>query len=166
MIKQADKKQPLKGDDCFTDSGGRIKAGVLDEHYISAALEYPFAKKIDLLRYAIESAEIGDRLTASYQRACEIHDRLLDKIDTAVIKLAKDARRMGLTTIMELCENAESEAVRSTMATTLTKDLFPNVSVKKTQTIDDLNGEISNLLKETAEAEGKSVDQVMKELIH
>jgi len=122
----------------MADSGYRIKTGALDQHYIDSALEYPFAKKIDLMRYAIESAELTEQLTATRQRAYEMHERLRDQIDAELLKKAKDARRMGLTTLMKLCEEAESESVKAQVATTLTKDLFPNVSVKKVQTIDDI----------------------------
>jgi hypothetical protein len=127
----------------------RLKPGAIDEHYIECALEYPFAKNIDNLRMAYELAGV-DQLATS-QRAYEIHERLRDRIDTELLKKAKDARRMGLTVLMDLAQNADSESVKAQVSTTLTKDLFPNVSIKKTQTIEEIDAEIEQLQRELNE---------------
>ena len=127
----------------------RLKPGAVDEHYIECALEYPFAKNIDNLRKAYELAGIDQ--VATRQRAYEIHERLRDRIDTELLKKAKDARRMGLTVLMDLAQNADSESVKAQVSTTLTKDLFPNVSIKKTQTIEEIDAEIAQLQKELNE---------------
>jgi len=127
----------------------RLKPGAVDEHYIDCALECPFAKNIDNLRKAYEMAGIDQ--VATRQRAYEIHERLRDRIDTELLKKAKDARRMGLTVLMDLAQNADSESVKAQVSTTLTKDLFPDVSVKKTQTIEEIDAEIAQLQKELNE---------------
>ncbi len=164
MTKAKDKKQLPQGDECLTDSGERLRPGILDDHYLDAALEYPAAPKTELLRHAIKSA--GLTMAATKQKAYEMHERLRDKIDAEVIKLAQDAKLMGLSKIMYLCEHAKSETVQGAMATTLTKDLFPNVSIRKETTASDLDESIKGHMQEIAAAEGKTVEQVMKEYLH
>jgi hypothetical protein len=142
-----------KGDALRAGETQRLKPGALDEHYILAVLENPFESQLANLSRAMITAEIDGRATR--QRAYEIHDRLRDRIDTEILKMAKDARAMGLSTLMSLCKSADSEAVKAQVATTLTKDLFPHISIKKTQSIDDMETELQELRDKREKATGK-----------
>ena len=150
MIKDDTKDNDNKADELRAGKSNRLKPGAVDEHYIECALEYPFAKNIDNLRLAYELAGIDQ--VATSQRAYEIHERLRDRIDTELLKKAKDARRMGLTVLMKLAETADSESVKAQVATTLTKDLFPNVSIKKEELSPTERREQINKLLEQRES--------------
>jgi len=154
----------LYGSELLDTPSGMMKRGAIDSYYVESYLDNPKLSQLDVLRLAMINAGIPD--TATRQHAYRIHDRNRDKINAEMVKLASDLKNLSVSVIRDLMVNADSESVKLSAAQTGCKDLFPNVSVKKTQTIDDLNCEISNLLKETAEAEGKTIDQVMKELIH
>jgi len=164
MSKAVGSQERKKGKDLLDSKGDRLSPGALDGYYIEAYMDNPKLSQHDVLKLAMINAEHPGNATR--QHAYQIHDRNRDKINTAMVKVASDLKNLSISVIKDLMLNSDSDSVKLSAAQTGTKDLFPNVSVKKTQTIDDLNDDISRLLKETAEAEGKTVDQVMKELIH
>ena len=124
----------------------RLKPGILDDHYIAAYENNPIEKKVVLLRTAIKSA--GIEMQATRQRAHEIHTRLSDTLEKRLIERAKNARSLGLLTLEYLCRNAQSESVKAQVATTLTKDIFPDVQVSKHESIEDIERELEQLENE------------------
>ncbi len=155
MSKQRDKPDNLKGVECFDTASGRMKRGALDNYYVESYIDNPELSQLDVLRLAMITAKIPD--TATRQHAYQIHDRNRDKINTEMVKVASDLRNLSVSVIKHLMVNAESESVRLSAAQTGTKDLFPNVSIKKTQTVDDIDSEIQRLQDEIAQTEGKAV---------
>ena len=122
----------------------RMSKGALDEHYVSAYLDSPMDGKTAAMRKAMEAIGM-DSSTANRMRAWEIHHRLQDKIEEALIRVAKDSRAIGLRKLLQLCEHADSQNVQLSAATTLTRDLFPNVSVSKTMDITDIDKKLKAL---------------------
>jgi len=164
MTTRAVKQKPLKGAELTDTPSNRLKPCALDEHYFQVALEYPKMTQRECLQKAMELA--GREGIATKQQANTIHDRLRDRINIEATKIANDIKYLSVSRLRDILVRDELDNLLLGAIQTGTKDLFPNVSVKKTQTIDDINSEISNLLKKTAEAEGKTVDQVVKEMLH
>ena len=128
----------------YAESGSRLKNGALDELYIAAYEKNPIAKKIDLLREAMNAAGL-DSNRASRQRAYEIHNRLSDELEKRLLRAVKDARRLGLNVILELAQNADSESVKAQCALAITKDLMPDIQITKQETIEDIDRELEQL---------------------
>jgi len=135
-------------------ASNRLKPGILDEHYIEAYENNPIDKKINLLRVAIKSAGID--MQATRQRAYELHNRLSEVLEKRLLTRAKNARALGLSTLEELCQNATSESVRAQVATTLTKDVFPDRAVVKTETATDLDEQLERNTRELEQLTGKA----------
>ena len=125
----------------------------LDQHYIDAYLNNPKAGKTAALKAAYKAAGITDK-KATRQRAYDLHNRLREDIDGQLIKLAKDAKALGLNKLIDLCQNAENENVQLSAATTLTKDLFPNISIRKVETIEDIDAQLKAIEDEIQESNG------------
>ena len=120
---------------------GRLARGFLDDAYIEAYLANPFAGKKAAMKAAIQAMKVVG-YSVTKQRAFEIHERLRHRIDKELVKKAKDAKALGLEVLMQLATSAESESVKAQVAITLTKDLFPNVSVKEHKSVDELEKEL------------------------
>lgn len=135
-----------KESELYAESGNRLKNGALDEHYIAAYEENPIAKKVELLRTAIKSA--GLDIEATRQRAYEIHNRLSATLEKRLLARAKNARALGLGTLEELCQSADSESVRATVALALTKDIFPDVQINKEESMEDLDRKLEQNQRE------------------
>ena len=145
-------KDMQKESEYYAESGNRLKNGALDDHYIAAYEEYPTAKKIDLLRMAIQAA--GLDMKATRQRAYEIHTRLADTLETRLLSRVKDARHLGLSVVIDLAKNAKSEQVKCTAGLALTKDLMPDVQINKTDTITDIDERLEKGQKEIEQLTG------------
>ncbi len=163
MTNKAKKKQ-LTGDEMRDTPTGMLKHKALDSHYVTAYLENPKLCQLDVLKLAMINSECTG--TATRQRAYEIHDRNREVINTEMVKLASDLKNLSISVIKELMVNADSESVRLSAAQTGTKDLFPNVSIRKETTASDIDESIKGHMQEIAAAEGKTVEQVMKEYLH
>jgi len=137
-----------KESEYYAESGSRLKNGALDDLYIEAYLDNPFKGKTVALRVAMDKAGIEGNVYR--QRANEIHERLRDKIETAMIKLASDARALGLSKLIELLD-ADSESIQAQVATTLTKSVFPDIQVTKTETITDITERLEQNKREREE---------------
>ncbi len=155
MSKGKNQPEGLKGAECFETASGRMKPGALDEYYRDAYLDNPKLSQLDVLKLAMIEAEIPD--TATRQHAYQIHDRNRERINAELVKLSGDLKNLSISVIKDLMINSDSDSVKLAAAQTGTKDLFPNVSVKKVQTIDDLDQDIIRLQDEIAQAEGKPV---------
>ena len=132
----------------------RLRPGALDKHYIDACMDYPFESQQKNLQRAMDEAGIEG--TATRQRANEIHERLRDKIDKELVKIARDAKRKGLKKLVQLCENAQSETVQLSAATTLTKDLFPDIAITKEESYEDLDQILERNTEELEALTGKA----------
>lgn len=136
-------KDMQKESEYYADSGYRLKNGALDQHYIEAYEKNPLSKKIDLLRSAIQSA--GVDIKATRQRAYELHNRLSEELERRLLRAVKDARRLGLNVVMDLAQNADSESVKATCGLALTKDIMPDVTVTKQESIEDIDKELEQI---------------------
>ena len=154
MTKQSKQKQ-LKGSAIRDTPTGILKHKALDSYYVNAYLENPKLSHVDVLRMAMINAECTGNATR--QMAYDIHDRNRETINTEMVKLASDLKNLSISVIKDLMINADSESVKLSAAQTGTKDLFPNVSIRKESTIDDLDHEIEQLLRDNANVEGKDL---------
>ena len=154
MSKQIKQKR-LKGAEMTDTPTGIMKQGAIDSYYIEAYLDNPKLSQLDVLKLAMINAEHTGKATR--QHAYVIHDRNRDKINSEMVKLASDLKNLSISVIKELMIKAESESVRLSAAQTGTKDLFPNVSVSKQVTIDDIDSEIKQLEQDIANQEGMEI---------
>jgi len=148
MTKEQAIKEFNKDTDLRAGESQRLKPGALDEKYIDAYLDNPFKGKTEALRTAM--SEAGLEGNATRQRAYDIHERLRDRIEVAMIKLASDARALGLNKLIALLD-ADSESIQAQVATTLTKSVFPDVQVTKQETIEDIDEAIRKAEEEISE---------------
>jgi len=139
-----------KESELYAESGNRLKNGALDDHYIEAYEKNPLSKKIDLLRTAIKSAGIS--MQATRQRAYEIHNRLSETLEKRLMRAVKDARRLGLNVVMELAQKSESDSVRATCGLALTKDIMPDVTISKQESIEDIDKELEQIEEDIHQA--------------
>jgi len=162
MTKGVYKNKGMKGAECTDTLSGRLKPGIIDQYYIDVYINNPKMSQHDVLKLAMIDAEIPGNTTRQW--ANKIHDRNRDEINKAMVKIASDLKNLSISVIKDLMLNADSESVRLSAAQTGTKDIFPNVSIKTVKTIDDLDQANSDLIKQIAAEEGKSISQVINEI--
>ncbi len=153
-IKKGKDKQ-LKGAELSDTPSNRLKPCALDEPYFQTALEYPRLTQRECLQKAMDSMEYEG--IATKQQANVIHDRLRDKINIESQKIANDIKYLSVSRLRDILVRDELDNLLLGAIQTGTKDLFPNVSIKKVQTIDDIDSDIQRLQDEIAETEGKAV---------
>lgn len=150
------KQKKLRGAELTDTPSQRLKPGALDEYYLEAALEYPGKSQKDLLQIAMDRA--GHNGKATKQHAYKIADRMRDRIIVEAEKLATDIKYLGVSRLKEMLTDETVTGSTLLGAITLsTKDIFPNVSIKKEQTIDELDKEIDRLQQEINQVEGKGL---------
>ena len=128
MTSKAGTKKP-KGAELRDTPTEQLKHKALDSYYVDAYLENPKLAQVDVLRIAMKDAEIEGNATRQF--AYLIHDRNRDKINTEMVKLASDLKNLSISVIKDLMINSDSDSVKLSAAQTGTKDIFPNVSIKK-----------------------------------
>jgi hypothetical protein len=146
------KQKKLKASEMRDTSTGQLKNKAIDPYYIEAYLENPKLSQHDVLKLAMQEAGIEGNATRQFANL--VHDRNRAQINEGIVKLASDLKNLSISVIKDLMINSESDSVRLSAAQTGTKDLFPNVSIKKEQTIDSIDDEIEQLQKEINEQEG------------
>jgi|GEM_PF-5761158 len=133
---------------------GRLPDGALDSYYIEEYLEAPAKKSEAYLkaydRYCndcktqgIEAYNVNRDYARQYAKS--IHDRLRDRINTELYKLADDDKALGRRVLRELANKAESESVKAQCASNLAKGLYPEHIVTKSETIEDIDRELKQL---------------------
>lgn len=127
----------------------RMPNKAIDPYYIDAYLDNPKAGKRKALETAYKVAGVDK--DATRQRAYDLHDRLRDQIERRLVKLAADYKAIGLSKLVELCKSAEAESVQLAAAKTLTTELFPNVTIERIETIEDIDAELAELESEIAQ---------------
>ncbi len=148
-------QKKLKGAELLSEKGNRLSPGALDEYYYQVALEYPKLTQRECLQKAMD--DNGHKAIATKQHANVIHDRLRDKINIESQKIANDIKYLRVSRLRDILVRDELDNLLLGAIQTGTKDLFPNVSIKKVQTIDDIDSEIQRLQDEIAETEGTQV---------
>lgn len=129
-------------EDYFITSKGKVRKGILDEYYIAQYLERP-SSYISVLKRVYEEVGIDKKATAIF--ASSLHKRLRPQIEEKLLEFDLDDKALGRSVLRELCSNADSESVKASTATTLSKGLYPDVIVKKDMSLDDINKEIDKL---------------------
>ena len=152
MSKATKKKKLLKGAECTNTASGRLKPGALDEYVYQVALEFPRITQFDCLKRAITNADLdndGYAATATKQQAQAIFERIRPRLVIAAQRIASDIKLLAMSRLKNMLEDEATVGSNLLGAITLsTKDLFPNVSIKKVQSKDELDTEINKLLKE------------------
>ncbi|MBT8448825.1 MAG: hypothetical protein KJO69_04000 [Gammaproteobacteria bacterium] len=143
---------------------GRLPEGALDEYYIDAYLETPY-KKSEAYRSAVqryykdcEDQNIDPhRVNLQYagQYAKKIHERLRERIQAELYKMAEDDKAFGRSVLRQLAKEAESESVKAQCASNLAKGLYPDHQVVRTETIEDIDQELKQLEREIESAGAK-----------
>ena len=156
MTKSKGKRKPLKGAELSDTPSKRLKPGALDEYYFQAAMEYPKMTQKECMQKAIEMSGC-EGTEATKQHASKIHDRLRDRINTEATKIANDIKYLSVSRLRDILVRDELDNLLLGAIQTGTKDLFPNVSVKKTQTIDDIDKAIEEKQRQIAEQTGQEL---------
>jgi len=143
----------------------QIKPGSWDDAYIEAYVNNPKGGKCGALR---EAGYEGEYLT---QEACRIHKRLADRIHQAFSEKLKDLEGMAIDNIKSLLKTPIKDIGATTMLAASKTALDyagrkpgDTLTIKQEQTIDDLDTANSELIKQIAQDEGKTIAQVINEL--
>lgn len=147
-IKKKTSRLP-KGEDIKAGQSQRLAPNALDEYYYQVAVEYPKYTQCQILDKAIELA--GSESVATKQWANMIHGRLRERIAIATRNAADDLKRLCVSELEDLIRNAESESVKLGAIIHGSKDLFPNVSIKKEQSLAEIESELESVKKELGE---------------
>jgi len=166
-MRQNTDKLPIQELQAMEDKAPRREQNSLDDGFVNAYCERPMDGKTAAL---ITAGFVGDNIP---QEAYRMFKRLLPQIKKRTDDLINTLDALAASQLEGILKSKVDEVGYSNMNTAIKQGMDyagrkpgDTLTIVKTQTIDDLNGEISNLHKETAEAEGKTIDQVMKELIH
>lgn len=154
----------------MTDSNvtklGKLPEGALDEYYIDAYLDKPANKKEAYLTaysqflsdcddQGIEPYRINEKY--AYQYAKSIHDRLRDRINAELYKLAEEDKALGRRVLRKLAEKAESESVQAQCASNLAKGLYPDVQITKQESIEDIDKQLKAVEQEIQKTTGTAI---------
>lgn len=160
--KTIESESSIKPDESPPDHNERVMPCELDSKYIKHYLNKTKAGKTAALQAAY--IEAGMNRKATRGRAWDMHNRLRNEINKQLLIQSDDDKALGRNVLRELCKSADSESVRASTAQTLAKGLYPDVKPVEAKTIDDLDSAISDNIKQIAQDEGKSINQVIDEL--
>jgi hypothetical protein len=134
----------------------RVSHGGYDDNYIKAFTEHPELGKKQAL---IAAGYVGDY---AKQEAYRIHNRLREKIEAVLDEKILDGAHLGHQTLVKLCKESDSEAVKAKVA----KDLIDyagrkagdKLIVEDHRSNDELDQEIAAAQQRIAEKEGRHLD--------
>lgn len=133
----------------------RLNPEEIDERYIRAFLNHPEQSKTTALA-------VAGHPNPTSQRAYQIHERLLDKIDQGLDKLILQDAALGRRVLVNLALHSSSDAVRGSSASKLMEyagKQKPDRIVVESRAPEDIDAEIAILQRRILIAQGEDVPE-------